>query len=326
MSYDAGSASQPFGRSSASGVYPATVRQLLSAKQQHLESSFFLDGIEVIKVTCVASIVNIREYPSMKSYLLEDGSGRLSMVLSRSLKSEIDPLLEEALKENVYVRVIGQLKAFNGINELNATHIRLVHDMHEPFFHCLEAMVVFLSNQRTSQSAPRAQPTSTAPEVSQSSPSMQRPAIRTEEGIEDNLAAQEQGPDFDTTLERIDGLTLVDHHSDGETEFVQQSSPPPESPSRSPSSSLSDPSLETRNWSSLRPDPYSSLSPLQRDIIIRMHDNVPYFPNGVPIRMLYGRNGPYTARESEIRQAIEEMMDDGLVYSTVDQNHFKMVD
>ncbi len=129
---------------------------------------------------------------------------------------------------------------------------------------------------------------------------MQRPAIRTEGGTEDSLAAQEQGPDIDTTLERIDGLTLVDHHSDGETEFVQQFSTPPESPSRSPSS-LSDPSLETRDWPSLRPDPYSSLSPLQRDVIIRMHDNVPYFPNGVPIRMLYGRNGPHTARESEIR-------------------------
>jgi hypothetical protein len=53
-------------------------------------------------------------------------------------------------RANVYVRVIGQLKGFNGINELMATHIRLVVDMHEPFFHCLEAMVVFLSNQRKS--------------------------------------------------------------------------------------------------------------------------------------------------------------------------------
>jgi hypothetical protein len=38
-----------------------------------------------------------------KLYVLEDGSaGRLSMVLSRSLKSEIDPLLEGALTR--YVR------------------------------------------------------------------------------------------------------------------------------------------------------------------------------------------------------------------------------
>jgi hypothetical protein len=45
---------------------------------------------------------------------------------------------------------MGRLKAFNGINELQAIHIRPVRDMHEPFFHCLEAMAVFVSNQRVS--------------------------------------------------------------------------------------------------------------------------------------------------------------------------------
>jgi hypothetical protein len=51
------------------------------------------------QVTCVAGIVNIREYPSMKKYLLEDGTpGRLSVILSWPLKSEIDPLVEEALQ------------------------------------------------------------------------------------------------------------------------------------------------------------------------------------------------------------------------------------
>ena len=53
-------------------------------------------------------------------------------------------------RAHVYVRVIGRLKTFNGINELQATHIRPVRDMHEPFFHCLEAMAVFVSNQRVS--------------------------------------------------------------------------------------------------------------------------------------------------------------------------------
>jgi hypothetical protein len=50
----------------------------------------------------------------------------------------------------MYIRVMGWLKVFNRTrNELKATHIRPVLDMHEPFFHYLEAMVVFTSNQRT---------------------------------------------------------------------------------------------------------------------------------------------------------------------------------
>lgn len=48
------------------------------------------------------------------------------------------------------MRVIGRLNAFNGVNRLKASHMRLVTDMHEPFFHCLEAMVVFISNQKQS--------------------------------------------------------------------------------------------------------------------------------------------------------------------------------
>jgi len=48
------------------------------------------------------------------------------------------------------VRVIGRLSTFNGVNRLKAKYIRLVTDMHEPFFHCLEAMVVFISNQKES--------------------------------------------------------------------------------------------------------------------------------------------------------------------------------
>jgi hypothetical protein len=51
--------------------------------------------------------------------------------------------------------VIGQLTVYNGINKLEATHIRPVLDMHEPFFHYLEAMVALVSNtQMTSVGGP----------------------------------------------------------------------------------------------------------------------------------------------------------------------------
>ena len=49
-----------------------------------------------------------------------------------------------------YVRVMGRLKVYNGVNQLNAEQIRPILDMHEPFFHFLEAIVAFVSNQRIS--------------------------------------------------------------------------------------------------------------------------------------------------------------------------------
>lgn len=46
------------------------------------------------------------------------------------------------------MRVVGRLDIYNDTTELRATHIRPVLDMHEPFFHLLEAMVALLSKQR----------------------------------------------------------------------------------------------------------------------------------------------------------------------------------
>jgi len=46
------------------------------------------------------------------------------------------------------VRVVGQLDAYNNITSLKAMHIRPVLDMHEPFFHFLEAMVALVSKQK----------------------------------------------------------------------------------------------------------------------------------------------------------------------------------
>ena len=46
------------------------------------------------QVTCVAGIVAIREYSSIKTYDLEDGSGRLSV----ALEPETNALLEGVFK------------------------------------------------------------------------------------------------------------------------------------------------------------------------------------------------------------------------------------
>jgi hypothetical protein len=44
---------------------------------------------------------------------------------------------------------MGWLKVINGVNLLNAEHIRPILDMHEIFFHCLEAIMTSVSNQGT---------------------------------------------------------------------------------------------------------------------------------------------------------------------------------
>ena len=47
---------------------------------------------------------------------------------------------------------MGRLKVVNGENLLIAEHIRPILDAHEIFFHSLEAIVIFVSNQQISVS------------------------------------------------------------------------------------------------------------------------------------------------------------------------------
>ena len=136
---------------------------------------------------------------------------------------------------------------------------------------------------------------------------MQQRATQTNSSVEDILTAQDPGLDPDTTLEELDRLTLVDVHTNEDLHELDVFQPPesfPHSPPRPPSPLSTDPPSETNNRpaQALVLDPYSSLSLLQRDIIIQMHHNAPHFPDGIPVttmcRLVVDR---LTTSESEIR-------------------------
>lgn len=66
-------------------------------------------------------------------------SGELSRVLYRSSRTS-----SCSARDNSYVRVLGTLKSFGERTYINATHVQPVKDMHEIYFHTLEAMTVSL--------------------------------------------------------------------------------------------------------------------------------------------------------------------------------------
>lgn len=132
---------------------------------------------------------------------------------------------------------------------------------------------------------------------------MQRRATQTNSRAEDILTTQEPGLDPDTTLEELDRLALVDYHTN---EDLHDSFQPPESsfpqvPPRPPSSLSTDPPSESNDKPTLVLDPYSSLSLLQRDIIIQIHHNAPHFPDGIPITTMCRLVDRLTVSDSEIR-------------------------
>lgn len=320
-----GSASQQWWKGP---IYPATIKQLLRASRPHSQSKFYVDDIELGVVTCVAGIVAISDHGTMTAYYLEDGTaGRLRTTWSRESETS------EQFETHTYVRVVGHLDAYNNITTLKAMHIRPVLDMHEPFFHFLEAMVALISKQKSS--APPLARIAIGAEASQSPLAMQR-RFEDIDGLAVGPGVQEPtSQDASAAIVReFDELTLV-----SDTAYLSDEYPTePESPQISrrtprlpslPSSPMSgDDALATDHRPSLRQDPYSALTALQRDIILQIENNGVMYPDGVPIRVVFRRTtSPRSGvNESEIRQEIDKLMEDGLIYSTIDQYHFKLVD
>ena len=126
-----------------------------------------------------------------------------------------------------------------------------------------------------------------------------------------SLDAQEPTDASAAIVREFDELTLVtgtgnpSHGDIIEVESPQISPRSPQQPS-SPSSPMSGDGpfkLATGHRSSLQQDPYSALSPLQRDIILQIQNNDALYPDGVPIRVVFRRTtSPRSGiNESEIR-------------------------
>ncbi|KAH9063335.1 hypothetical protein EDB87DRAFT_170700 [Lactarius vividus] len=323
-----GSASQPWWEGP---IHPATIKQLLRAERPHSQAKFCVDDIELGVVTCVAGIVAISVNDSMTVYHLEDGStGRLRTTWSR--ESETSRQFGEQFATHTYVRVVGHLDAYNSNISLRAKHIRPVLDMHEPFFHFLEAMVALISKQKSP--APPLARISIGAEASQSPLAMQ---CRFEDidGLAVGPGVQEPTPrDASAAIMReFDELTLVSDTANLSDEYTtelesQMSRRTLRLPSLPSSPMSGDDPLATDHRPSLRQDPYSVLTALQRDIILQIQNNNVLYPDGVPIRVVFRRTtSPRSGvNESEIRQEIDKLMEDGLLYSTIDQHHLKLID
>ncbi|BGP38038.1 Replication factor A protein 2 [Rhodotorula kratochvilovae] len=138
-----GSQSSPGGgkRSGTSALRPVTIHQLLNAEQAFAEAEFYVDGAEIKDVTLVACIRNISSTQTQLNMLVEDGTGQMD---ARSWK---DPAAEDSnpyedFQINTYVRIIGQLKTFNGKRHINVNRFRRIDDFNEILFHPVEAIYV----------------------------------------------------------------------------------------------------------------------------------------------------------------------------------------
>jgi len=138
------------GQTRNQSLTPVTIRQLYNATQAHPEDTTFkIDGKDVSQVTVVGQILRVAEQATNLNIQLDDGTGKIDVRIW--VETEDNEYLHQKKtewREGVYVRVIGNLRAFNSNRSLVAFRIRPITDFNELTFHLLEVIYVHLYNTR----------------------------------------------------------------------------------------------------------------------------------------------------------------------------------
>ncbi|OLL22241.1 Replication factor A protein 2, partial [Neolecta irregularis DAH-3] len=130
-------------RSSGNTTRVVTIKQILEASQIHPDAEFRIDNAEIGYVTFVGQIRNVAMASTNVTYRIEDGTGLIEV--KQWLDSDTTDLdRRNELSNDMYVRVVGQLKSFSGKRHVGSHHIRRITDMNEVHYHFLEATTIHL--------------------------------------------------------------------------------------------------------------------------------------------------------------------------------------
>mmetsp|Transcript_16261 Transcript_16261/g.41115 ORF Transcript_16261/g.41115 Transcript_16261/m.41115 type:complete len:269 (-) Transcript_16261:121-927(-) len=131
------------------GIHPVTIKQMQAANAEQEGDNLRVDGKDATQVTFIGQIVNRNEMATNINFTIDDGTGSID-VKQWTETDETDYMLglKQSLQEGTYVRVVGQLRAFNGEHNVTGFSIRPVTDMNEITYHLLDACHTHLYNTR----------------------------------------------------------------------------------------------------------------------------------------------------------------------------------
>lgn len=125
-----------------------------SEQDTNEDSIFRLEGAEFSQVRLVGCIVEMKEQSTNVTYTVEDGTGRVECKQWLDAEDETEDLSgDRKCVQGTYVRVIGNIKVFNGKRNISAFNVRPVTDFNEITHHALETIYVNLKASKGGSAA-----------------------------------------------------------------------------------------------------------------------------------------------------------------------------
>lgn len=125
-------------------ITPCSVTQLLRTVQD--DDSFKLDDHDLFIVKIVGFIESVDDKTTHVKYFVNDGTG--SFECQQWFGDATDSANKMTYKTYDFVKITGNLKAFNGVNHLSIYRIDKVSDLNEATYHLLDTISVHLYNTR----------------------------------------------------------------------------------------------------------------------------------------------------------------------------------
>lgn len=126
---------------------PATIKQLLEAKEPYPGSEVALDGVALTHVTFVGQVRSVNVQTTNITYCIDDGTGLID-VRKWIDADRVDDESDEAARNiapDTYVRVHGRISNYNNKRHIGAHTVRPIEDFNEVNYHLLEATYVHLA-------------------------------------------------------------------------------------------------------------------------------------------------------------------------------------
>jgi len=128
-------------------LIPVTIRQLLHAEQITPDADdFLLNGQSLGQVSVVAQIIHASALVTNLNYQIDDSTGTMDVrVWVDQEGTDYAHKKSHEWTQGVYVRVIGNLRSFNGKRSIVAVRLMCIDDFNELIHHFLEVIHLTLS-------------------------------------------------------------------------------------------------------------------------------------------------------------------------------------
>jgi len=129
-------------------LLPVTIKQLNdAAPQAESTGRIKIDGKELAQITLLGVILQVDLQPTNINYMIDDGSGKIQVKVYIDSEDENNSTHTQ-WREQMYVRVIGNYRVFNGNVNVIGFQLIPVTDFNEITFHMLQVISCHLKNTK----------------------------------------------------------------------------------------------------------------------------------------------------------------------------------